>query len=320
MNMLSGCDSPARVGVAIVNWNSGKQVLACINSLLSCSSAHAIDIVVVDNASDDGSMDALHDMKGVKKIYAKTNFGFGKGCNLAAKELNNEFILFLNPDAGVYKDTLNQVLNFMDSPAAANVGICGVQLLDENRLVARSCARLPTVSSFLFQALGILKIKQFCFLGSKMDEWDHGSSRAVDQLIGAFFFVRRELFEKLEGFDERFFVYFEEVDFSLRAKRLGWASFYLATAQAFHAGGGTSNQVKAKRLFYSLRSRLLYAFKNFSIIGALGVLFSTLFLEFLSRSFLAMSRLSWMSFKENLIGYSMLFKWLCQRPISKLKT
>jgi len=94
----------------------------------------------------------------------------------------------------------------------------------------------------------------------------------VDQVIGAFFLVRRALFETLGGFDERFFMYFEEVDFSKRAQMRGAASVYLGAARAFHSGGYSSRQVKASRLFYSLRSRFLYGFKHFRPAEAVAVL------------------------------------------------
>jgi hypothetical protein len=87
---------------------------------------------------------------------------------------------------------------------------------------------------------------------------------------------------------------------------------YLAEAQAFHAGGGTSNKVKARRLFYSLRSRLLYSFKHFDLGGAWVVLLATLLLEPVSRTLLAMSRGSWSSVKETWCGYAMLYRWLPQ--------
>jgi GT2 family glycosyltransferase len=143
-----------------------------------------------------------------------------------------------------------------------------------------------------------------------MAEWDHKQTRPVDHVIGAFFLVRRELFEALEGFDERFFVYLEDLDFSYRAYQSGWRSVYLGDVQAFHAGGGTSNQIKARRLFYSLRSRLLYSFKHFSWIGASAVLIATLLVEPLSRSVLALLRRSWPGLKETWAAYGMLWQWL----------
>lgn len=196
----------------------------------------------------------------------------------------------------------------MEEPANRGVGICGAQLIDESGKVSRSCARFPSVTGFLAHAVGLDRV--FPRVGHFMAEWDHLTNRQVDHVIGAFFCVRRELFEGVQGFDERFFVYLEDLDFSCRAHKAGWQSFYLADAQAFHAGGGTSNQVKAKRLFYSLRSRLLYAFKHFSFPAALMVLATTLLLEPLARSALALARRSLSGLKETWGGYRMLWAWV----------
>jgi GT2 family glycosyltransferase len=112
-----------------------------------------------------------------------------------------------------------------------------------------------------------------------MIEWDHKSDSIVDQVIGAFFLVRKELFDKLDGFDERFFVYFEEVDFSLRAYNAGWKSAFLSKSKVYHKGGGTSEKIKARRLFYSLRSRILYGYKHFNLLSATSLMLLTLFVE-----------------------------------------
>jgi len=143
-----------------------------------------------------------------------------------------------------------------------------------------------------------------------MAEWDHGQTRYVDHVIGAFYLVRRETFNALGGFDERFFVYLEDLDFSLRARQAGWFSVYLVDARAFHAGGGTSRQVKASRLFYSLRSRLLYAFKHFNALAATAVLIATLVMEPLSRSALALARRSRPALNETWAAYGMLWRWV----------
>jgi GT2 family glycosyltransferase len=101
--------------------------------------------------------------------------------------------------------------------------------------------------------------------------------------MGAFFLVRRALFERLLGFDERYFVYYEDLDFSFRALQGGWSSYFLSTARAVHRGGGCSEHVKAARLFYSLRSRILYAYKHFPSANATGVLLATLLFEPVAR-------------------------------------
>lgn len=307
MNQATSHPIENACSIVIVNWNSGQQVTQCIDSL---HLTDTISAIVVDNASHDQSERPLENTPGVFLLRLPINMGFGKACNLGAQEDHTEFLLFLNPDTTVYPNTLEKALAFMQNPANAKVGICGVQLVDESGHVARSCARFPSVMRFVAHSAGLDKV--FPRLGHPMVEWPHGNTQEVDQVIGAFFLVRRSLFEALGGFDERFFVYFEEVDFSLRARRAGWRSVYLADVQAFHAGGGTSNQVKARRLFYSLRSRLLYAAKHFSVAGALVVFLATLLVEPLSRSALALARRSLPSLKETWQGYGMLWRWLPQ--------
>ena len=161
-------------------------------------------------------------------------------------------------------------------------------------------------------ATGMNRLPGFEKMNLHMSDWAHDKTQTVDHVIGAFYLIRRNLFESLQGFDERFFVYLEDLDLSLRVKNAGYRSVFLAEAQAFHAGGGTSQQVKARRLFYFLRSRLLYASKHFSWLAALSVTLVTFLLEPLSRSALALSRLSWTNFKETWSAYGLLLRWLPQ--------
>ena len=147
-----------------------------------------------------------------------------------------------------------------------------------------------------------------------MTEWDHAATRTVDEVMGAFFFMRRSAFERLGGFDERFFVYFEEVDFSLRAREAGWRTVYLADAQAFHLGGGVSDQVKAHRLAYSLHSRLLYVVKHFSTLDSSMVAAATLLIEPWTRLAWAALRLAPREIGETLGGFFLLWRRLSRWP------
>ncbi|SDO28837.1 glycosyltransferase family 2 protein [Vreelandella arcis] len=296
------------ISIVVVNWNSGSQLKSCVESIKNFNSGLVDKTIVVDNGSIDGSEKFVDEEKNVVLIRTGDNLGFGKACNIGAENSNSDYLLFLNPDAALFDGTLTKVTDFMQKSSNQSVGICGVQLLDENGKISRSCSRFPAVSRFLAHAVGLdIFIPR---LGHSMAEWDHSFDRPVDQVIGAFFFVRRGLFETLQGFDERFFVYFEEVDFSYRAYCAGWRSFYLADASASHAGGGTSNQVKAKRLFYSLRSRLLYGFKHFSFPSSLVLLAITTLLEPLTRSASSLAKLSFTGFKESITGSLMLWSWL----------
>ena len=305
------------IDIVIVNWNAGLLVKECIDSIIKYKGALVSKIVVVDNNSSDDSSNFLDNYTEVNLIRASENLGFSKACNLGASYCDAEFILFLNPDTQLHVSTLSNVHHFMHKKKNAKVGICGVQLYDENGQVARSCSRKPSLSALFAHAIGMTKI--FPSFGDAMKEWDHSSTRIVDQVIGAFFFVRRNLYLSMNGFDERFFVYFEEVDFSVRAKNNGWHSVYFSGAEAFHLGGGTSYQVKAKRAFYSNRSRIQYIIKHFNAPTVLIALFVTLCIEPISRSVSALSKESNISFKENLRAYYMLYSWFFQFKFGEKK-
>jgi hypothetical protein len=140
-------------------------------------------------------------------------------------------------------------------------------------------------------------------LSALMVEWGHGEDRDVDQLMGSFFLVRQKVYEELGGFDERYFVYYEEVDFSLRARRAGWRSRFLSSASIFHKGGGSSDAVRDLRLFYSLRSRIIYSASHFGPLRFFLVLVASLFVEFLTRETRALLRLSRRDVAATAAGY-----------------
>ncbi len=297
-----------KIDVVIVNWNSGSQVLECVSSIARGSDSDLARIIVVDNGSTDGSEKQLLPLKAVQLIEAGSNLGFGKACNLGARHGNAKYILFLNPDAAVYPASLQSLLDYMERPDTQDVGVCGVQLKDELGEISRSCTRFPTVTGFLAHTVGLDHF--IPKLGHFMREWDHESDRSVDHVIGAFYLIRREIFDRLQGFDERFFVYLEDLDLSRRVKALGWRVEFLSSVQAYHKGGGTSDQVKARRLFYSQRSKIIYSYKYFGFFGATLVLLSTLLLEPLSRTAISILRGSLSSIKETWVAYGLLISWL----------
>jgi GT2 family glycosyltransferase len=298
------------VDVIVVNWNARQQLLSCIESVQRNGDGWIGQTVVWDNGSTDGSVGTIVGIPNVTIAGHGENLGFGKACNMGAKLTSCKYLLFLNPDATIGKETLPIALAYMEHPDHHQVGICGAQLLDAAGSISRSCARFPSPLSFAAHSLGIDKF--FKRTGHLMMEWDHTNTAKVDHVIGAFFLVRRAVFEALGGFDERFFLYFEDVDFSNRAHKFGWDCIFLADAQAFHAGGGTSNQIKSARLFYSLRSSLLYAFKNFSRHGAIGVFLFVAFVEPITRFVRALFQRSWPTLKETVMAYGMLWRWLPQ--------
>jgi GT2 family glycosyltransferase len=305
----------AMLDIVLVNWNSGRQLLDAVLSIVSHHAGLVGKVVVVDNNSTDGSLDILRQQVHatpfrLQFVENSVNEGFGAACNRGAQLCDGEYLLFLNPDAKLFKGSLAAPLAYIQKAQNRDVGICGVQLVDEQHEVARSCARFPNAVAFVAEATGLSKVRGLRSLGHHMTEWRHTSTRQVDHVIGAFYLIRRSLFESLNGFDERFFVYLEDLDLSLRAHRAGWRCVYYVGVQAFHAGGGTSRQVKATRLFYALRSRLLYGFKHFSPPQAWTVLGVTLLLEPIPRLVLSLLRGSLGGARDTLRGYGMLWRAL----------
>jgi hypothetical protein len=231
------------------------------------------------------------------------NKGFGTASNQGATRGNAEYILFLNPDVRLFADSISKSLSFFESHQAQNIGVLGIQMIDQNNAVHRNTARFPTPGSLFYQMLGVDRLWPRRFLPHFMTDWSHRESRVVDQVPGAFFLVRRSLFNDLNGFDERFFMYFEDLDFAYRAKQAGWSSYYLASVRAFHHGGGTTDQIKALRLFYVLRSRLVYVAKHFGYGRAIWIMIASLTFEFWARLGWSLLKFSGIDFVETLHAY-----------------
>ena len=179
--------------------------------------------------------------------------------------------------------SLAQPVRYLRPGENEKVGIVGIQLVDADGQVARNTARAPTAWSMVGNSVGLDRLAPRLFPPHFVAEWAHDQTRDVDQVMGAFLLVRRSVFEALGGFDERFFVYYEDLDLSVRARAQGWRSVYLAAAQAFHRGQGTTEGATARRTFYFCRSRILYARKHFGVLDAFCVIAATLTVEPLAR-------------------------------------
>ena len=300
------------LSIIIVNWNAGHQLRDCINSIQKFGAPYVIQTIVVDNASTDGSESTVTDVLDITVILSGENLGFGKACNLGAQHAQGEYLLFLNPDAALYKDTLSITMAFMERPENSGVGICGIRLVDENGDATTSAARFPSLRILAGKTLGLSKLIPSLFPAHLMTPEELNESQTVDQVIGAFFLIRKNLFDRCQGFDERFFVYFEEVDLSLRAMQLGYTSYFLSDATAFHKGGGCSARVKATRLFYSLRSRVLYAQKHYSAISYFLLIVLTA-VELPLRLVQSVVRRSWADVQDTLSAYRQLIGYFLWR-------
>lgn len=304
----------ADLDIVIVNWNAGNKLFECLDSIRGSNAATSFRLakcIVVDNASTDGSVGSIKGMDLPLELIQNTeNKGFGFASNQGSKCGNSKYILFLNPDVTLFPDSLSKSVSFMESYNDIQIGVLGIQMIDQNGAIHRNVARFPSPASLFYQMFGLDRFWPRRFPPHFMTDWTHLDSRAVDQVPGSFFLVRRSLFNNLHGFDERFFMYFEDLDFAYRARRSGWANYYLSSVRSFHYGGGTTNQVKARRLFYVLRSRLYYAAKHFGYHHALWIMVVSLTIEVWVRLGWSLITLSAGNFVETLQAYFLYVKEL----------
>lgn len=307
------------IDIIIVNWNGGRQLRDCLATIAKAdrNGLELQRVVVVDNASIDGSLQMLDAVDlPLTLVRNPVNRGFAAASNQGAQESQADYLLFVNPDTRLDRRALTAPIAVAEHPENQRVGIIGIQLVDDSGRVLRTCARFPTARRFLAAMVGLDRALPTLFRPHFMLEWDHAEDRDVDQVMGAFFLVRRSLFKELNGFDERFFVYFEEVDFSVRARARGWRTRFVTQAQAFHRGGGATEHVRARRLFYLLRSRIRYAQKHFDNLAALLVTLGTLFVEPFTRFVLTILRRSPGEFINTVKGYGLLWAALLHHPVT----
>lgn len=256
---------PQTVSIVIVNWNSGEGLRQCLASVVASRLSRVVlaDVVVVDNASTDGSLrfDGIT-CPPIRLVENGCNLGFAAASNQGAARCDSDLLLFLNPDVVLERDSIDTAACYFSRPDAADVGIVGIALRDRTGSRARSCARFFTPRMMLADILRLDRLFPESRLSHRMWDWDHCQTREVNHVIGAFYMIRTTLFRGLGGFDERFFVYLEDLDLSARAAARGWRCVYLAEAGAFHAGCGCSRRVPVRRKLYEVVSRVKYARKH----------------------------------------------------------
>jgi GT2 family glycosyltransferase len=299
------------IDIVIVNWNSGNFIKDCISSINNYSNGLIKQIIVIDNNSTDYSDISIKGMPNVNLIKLESNYGFAKACNIGSSYSKSKYILFLNPDTTVYSGVFERVFAFMEDKNNIRTGICGVQQINKNKDISRHSNTFPTIFSYVFMITGLSNV--FPRLGHVMKYWDHKESRKVDHVIGSFYFIRSAVFEMANGFDERFFMYLEDLDLSYRVKELGWDSMYLSDVKIMHYAGGSSKRVKAKRLFYSMQSRLLYVEKYFGKKSYFLVLMLIFSFGFLIRLFQALIKISPNLLKETVSGFYQLGIWIMSK-------
>ncbi|MEA1085871.1 glycosyltransferase family 2 protein [Sphingomonas sp. CD22] len=279
----------SKVDVVIVNWNAGPQLRECVESIFAHEHEVLGSVIVVDNASVDGSATFCRTDDRVVLVEPERNLGFGTACNRGAAAGSADYLLFLNPDTQLLHSTLANVVDHLRGRGRA-AGAVGVKLIGSDGHVSRHCARLPSAWTFLTLSLGLSKILPRWFKPVELVEFDHVHTANVPHVMGAFYLMPRAVFEAVGGFDERFFVFYEDLDLSLRIAQAGKSVVYFAEEEIFHRTGGTGSGASAKALSYLLESRLIYARKHFGAVGWVIIAFSVFIIEPVRRTVHALLR------------------------------
>lgn len=257
------------VSIIIVNWNVRDLLAACLRSIERYHGALSIEIIVVDSASTDGSVEMMQQNFPDVKLLAQTeNVGFVGGNNIGLKEATGRYLLLLNPDTQLHPHALTGMVEYMD--AHPEVGILGPHTLNTDGTHQSSRRRFPTLLTAMFESTWLQGYAPDSMLEKfyVRDLPDDGTYE-VDWVQGSALLARREVYEQIGGLDSRYVMFFEELDWCKRAKNHGWRVVYKGDSYITHHGGQSTEQVSTRRHIHFQHSKLRYFRKFHGILPAL---------------------------------------------------
>lgn len=268
-----------KVSVITISYNTCELLRKSLRSVFDDPCEHELEVIVVDNASVDGSAAMVREeFPQVQLIENSENMGFAAACNQAYQLSTGDFILLLNSDAWLQSGAINSAVAFMNEHVEC--GICGGHLVKPDGSFAPSARRFPNVlyKLLLMSGLSDKHPQSKVFGRPDYTHFDHKSVLEVDWVPGCFTIFRRSLLDGLGMFDERYYMYFEEVDLCLRAKSCGWRIYFNPGSQVVHIGGASSakqadeswDASAAQLLKFRVRSEALYFRKNFGWGSMMG--------------------------------------------------
>jgi hypothetical protein len=252
------------LSIIIVNWNVRDFLKQCLDSIYRNVTGLSFEVILVDNASSDSSVEMVRERFPHVRIIANTkNAGFCRGNNQGIAASKGEYLVLLNPDTEVEEGALQTLINFAQEHP--DVGIVGPMLLYPGGVLMPNGTLFPTLRLALLGATGLIYVR--C-LSSDLECYgreDFAGVAEVDVVSGACMLVRRRIFEQIGGLDEQLFMFYEEPDFCLRARKAGWHVFYVPQARVFHHWDGVGQSVKQDQIAAirrQLRSEYLYFRKH----------------------------------------------------------
>ena len=230
-------------------------------------SSHELQLIVVDNNSSDGSVEAVRrEFPAVKLVAQSENRGFAGGVNPGTRVATQPLVLLLNSDTQTSRASIEEAAKYMAE--FPQVGILGPQVLSPQRRPQSSAWRDPSLTWMALSAVGLSKLKPLNF--ERYHEKPFKEARAVDCVSGCAMMIRRNLLDELGGFDEDYFMYFEETDFCVRVRRCGKGVHHAPVGEFLHEEGGTSKTVRLRTFLDFRRSQILFHRKHGGVGSAIA--------------------------------------------------
>jgi GT2 family glycosyltransferase len=240
---LTGVTKRVDVSFIIVNWNTRELLLQCIGSIISTKGDYSQEIIVVDNASQDGSSEAVKEKyPEVIIIQNSSNLGFAKANNIGIKKSIGGYVCLLNSDVQVLSNAVSFMIKYMDNNT--QVAICGPKILWPDMTTQYSCMKFPSLWTQVCESMALNRLfpRSALFSGEYMTYYSHDRLKKVDWLIGCFMLIRRSALEKDGLLDERYFIYSEETDLCKRFHESGSEIVFLPDVSAIHHNAASSGK------------------------------------------------------------------------------
>ena len=256
------------VSIVIVNWNTRDLLRGCLRSIYDQSKSFAYEVIVIDNASSDGSIEMLRvEFPDVHAIANDQNRGFAAANNQGIRLAKGRYVLLLNPDTVILDHAIDRCIRFADTHP--DIGVVGCQVLEDGTRIQRTGFCFPSPWNLLLTLAGLPKV----FPGSRLFDrpelgwWKRDSQQDIDVISGMFMLTRRKAIEQVGLMDECYFVYAEEADWCYRFFRMGWRRVFFPEAKIVHLDGGgkSTSQVNIKMFVQLQKSILIYHKKNLGL-------------------------------------------------------
>jgi GT2 family glycosyltransferase len=257
-----------RISVIIVSWNASALLRDCLNSIQETGGSLVQEIIVVDNASSDGSAAMVEtEFPEVQLVLSKENLGFARANNVGLKRASGDYLALVNSDVVVHPDCFERLVTFLD--LNREVGLVGPKVYGRDGQLQRTCRRFPTIWNTACRSFALDSVfpQHPLFSGREMRHWNPETQCEVDVLSGCFWLARRAAVEQVGDLDERFFFYAEDMDWCKRFWDRRWKVVLMPTATVTHYDGGSSANAPLRYSIQLLRANLTYWKKHRGWMG-----------------------------------------------------